>query len=211
MKEENKELIAWIGACAAICGSIYGAFYAKITHDKKQKEIRREKMRDMYIQHNEKIKNELKGMKEFPINTLIDRILISSWISSSVKNSTINSIKTGRNKLDTNSIKQIYYVANNNLISDEDKQKIIFNICDGHVKTEKELELESKERIASYEYLKHKETEETKRYEMRLKYYEKERIEKASLERTKVIANSAKDIFKVNIDNTISSNTNKNK
>lgn len=197
MNSETKETLAGIGICGLVVATLGAIIVGTSTVEKKRNAERRTR----YNEHNDAIDAEISSIGNFSVNDLINRIVRSSWIDSGVKRSAVNSIKSGRNKIDSEAAKQIYSIVNNNFIDDYDKSEIVWGICDGHVKTKEELELETQENCARYEYLKHKESEETKREKDRWKYREYEKDRENSLKKTRIIADATREVLtNVNIN-----------
>lgn len=195
MKESTKEHLTFAGIVGGVL--FVGTGIAILTskyENKKNKELK-----EKILAHNEMTEKELNSIKDLSITELINKVLANRWIDSIIKNHVVNAIKSGRNKIDTDSAKQIYRVANDDFITNEDKISIITSICDGHIKTKEELDRESEVEKARYEYLKVKEAEETERYKAHCKFVEEKKKMENSLNKTKLIADASKDIFSVKI------------
>lgn len=142
MKKETSELLDKIlfGAVAiGASGTIIGLGLKSMKDAQKRED---ERIKNAKI-HNETITNEIDSKKDFNTTDLIRDILSSDFVKSRVKSRLVEAIKTGRNKLSDEDNKQLYRVANNDLINDSDKYNIFDQICDGHVKTKEELESET--------------------------------------------------------------------
>ena len=200
MKKETSELLDKIlfGAVAiGASGTIIGLSLKSMKDAKKRED---ERIKNAKI-HNESIANEIDSKKDFNTTDLIHNILSSDFVKSKVKSRLVEAIKTGRNKLSDEDNKQLYRVANNDLINDSDKYNIFDQICDGHVKTKEELESETRVSEAYYKYLTEKTKEDSK-----IKQFQIE--QENSLKKNKIINETARTIFtsgKTNSDTTTTS------
>ena len=200
MKKETSELLDKIlfGAVAiGTSGTIIGLSLKSMKDAKKRED---ERIKNAKI-HNESIANEIDSKKDFNTTDLIHNILSNDFVKSKVKSRLVEAIKTGRNKLSDEDNKQLYRVANNDLINDSDKYNIFDQICDGHVKTKEELESETRVSEAYYKYLTEKTKEDSK-----IKQFQIE--QENSLKKNKMINETARTIFtsgKTNSDTTTTS------
>lgn len=187
MKKETSELLDKIlfGAVAiGASGTIIGLGLKSMKDAQKRED---ERIKNAKI-HNETITNEIDSKKDFNTTDLIRDILSSDFVKSRVKSRLVEAIKTGRNKLSDEDNKQLYRVANNDLINDSDKYNIFDQICDGHVKTKEELESETRVSEAYYKYLTEKTKEDSK-----IKQFQIE--QENSLKKNKMINETARTIF----------------
>lgn len=195
LKESTKENLTIAGIIGGVLFAGTGIAVLTSKYENKKNKERKE----MIIAHNATTEKELNAIKDLSVTELTNKILANTWIDSIIKNHVVNAIKSGRNKIDTDSAKQIYRVANDDFITNEDKISIITSICDGHIKSKEELDRESEVEKARYEYLKVKEAEETERYKAHCKFVEEKKKMENSLSKTKLIADASKDIFSVKI------------
>lgn len=205
MEKSTKELIenfaVVVGGSTIVCGTFLGTYVIKHKIDKKRKEefLKNEREREEKCkEYNKEINNYLLNAARYPVKVLINDILSNDHVSSFLKNKAIEHIKCGRNTLSDDDTKSIYHIITNGLLSESDRSAMIHNICDGHVKTNEELEAETKEKVARYEYLKTVEAENTKREQARYNYYAQEKEHEKAIKQTKIIAETTRDVLTQN-------------
>lgn len=167
MKKETQDFIDNILFGATVIAGFGAVIGLGVKAMKDSRQYEAERIQEAK-KHNKEIADELNSKKEFSTIDLIRSILSSDWINSNIKSILVKSVKTGRNKLSDEDNKQLYRVANNELINDVDKHVIFDQICDGHVKTKEELESETRINEAYYKYLteKNKEASRIKQFEI---------------------------------------------